>query len=71
MGWAMLYATLICSDHACAEEFEAWGEPAEFEALLCEGCGCTLLALAYCEASVATVTVLPHRTPHVQLRYAA
>ena len=67
----MLYATLICTDPACAEEFEAWGEPHEFEAMLCEGCGCTLLALAFCEASVATITLLPRRPPYVQLRDAA
>jgi hypothetical protein len=67
----MLYAILICTDEACAEEFEAWGEPADFDALLCEGCGCVLQALAFCELSVTTVTELPRRTPHVQLREAA
>jgi hypothetical protein len=50
----MLYATLICSDEECAEEFEAWGEPGDFEALACE-CGCTLVAFAFCEAQPATI----------------
>jgi hypothetical protein len=67
----MLYAILICTDEACAEEFEAWGEPSDFDALLCEGCGCVLQALAFCELSVTTVTELPRRAPHVQLREAA
>ena len=67
----MLYAILICTDEACAEEFEAWGEPDEFDQMLCEGCGCVLQATAFCEVTVATVTRLPHRTPHVQLREAA
>jgi hypothetical protein len=67
----MLYAILICTDEACGEEFEAWGEPEDFDALLCEGCGCALQALAFCEASVTTITELPRRTPHVQLREAA
>jgi hypothetical protein len=68
---AMLYATLICTDEACCEEFEAWGEPDDFDALLCEGCGCVLQPLGFCEVSVTTVTELPGRTPHVQLRDAA
>ncbi len=67
----MLYATLICTDDACAEEFEGWGEADEFEDMLCDGCGCTLVPLAFCEASVATIALLPLRTPHVQLRNAA
>jgi hypothetical protein len=67
----MLYATLICTDTACGEEFEAWGEPDEFDALLCEGCGCVLQPLGFCEVSVTTVRELPPRTPHVQLRDAA
>jgi hypothetical protein len=67
----MLYATLICTDPACGEEFEAWGEPAEFDALVCDGCGCMLQPLAFCEVSVTTVTELPRRTPHVQLGDAA
>jgi hypothetical protein len=50
----MLYAVLICSDEECAEEFEAWGDPADFEKLACE-CGCTLQAIAFCEAQSATI----------------
>jgi hypothetical protein len=67
----MLYATLICTDEACAEEFEAWGEPDEFDTLACESCGCVLQPLAFCEVSMATVTALPRRTPYVQHRRAA
>jgi len=67
----MLYAILICTDERCAEEFEAWGEPDEFDAMLCEGCGCVLQAIAFCEVSTTTVTRLPRATPHVQLRRAA
>ena len=68
----MLYAILICTDESCAEEFEAWGQPDEFDALLCESCGCTLQATAFCEVRTeATVTRLPRFTPHVQLREAA
>jgi hypothetical protein len=67
----VLYAILICSDEACAEEFEAWGELDDFDSLLCEGCGCTLQALAFSEVWSNTVTPLPHRTPHVQQRRAA
>ena len=68
----MLYAILICTDQACAEEFEGWGQPDEFEALLCESCGATLQATAFSEGRVeATVTRLPRFTPHLQLREAA
>jgi hypothetical protein len=71
MGRAMLYAVLICSDEACAEEFEAWGELEDFDALVCEGCGCTLQPLAFSEVSLSTIVAFPRRTPHVQLRHAA
>jgi hypothetical protein len=67
MGVAMLYATLICSDEECAEEYEAWGEPADFEKLVCE-CGCTLQAIAFCEAQPATI--IPP-APALELRRAA
>jgi hypothetical protein len=67
----MLYAVLICTDESCAEEFEAWGELEDFDALLCEGCGCTLQALAFCEVSLSTIVAFPRSTPHVQLRNAA
>jgi hypothetical protein len=50
----MLYATLICTNEECAREFEAWGDLADFEALACE-CGCTLQAIAFCEAQPATI----------------
>ena len=45
----MLLATLICSDEECAEEFEAWGFPKDFDAMACE-CGCTLQTLSFSEA---------------------
>ena len=64
----MLYAILICTDEACAEEFEAWGELEDFDDMLCEGCGCTLQPLAYSEVSLSTIVAFPRRTPHVQLR---
>ena len=71
MARAMLYAILICSDEACAEEFEAWGELEDFDAMLCEGCGCALLGLAYSDVSLATIVAFPRRTPHLRLRDAA
>ena len=68
----MLYAICICTDESCAEEFEAWGEPDEFEALLCQCCDCALHAVAFSEVRAeATITPLPGLTPHVQLRAAA
>ena len=67
----MLYALLICSDEACAEEFEAWGELGDFDDLVCESCDCTLQPLAFSEVSVSTIVAVPRRTPHVQLRNAA
>jgi hypothetical protein len=70
-GLAMLYATLICTDPDCAEELEAWGEPEQLEVLLCVSCGCQLQPLAFCEVRRGTVSELPRRTPHVQLRAAA
>jgi hypothetical protein len=71
MAGVMLYAILLCTDQACAEEFEAWGELEELETMLCEGCGCALLPQAFCEVSVSPVVPLPGRTPHVRLRDAA
>jgi hypothetical protein len=50
----MLYAVLICSDEECAQEFEGWGDAGDFEKLACE-CGCTLQAIAFCEAQPATI----------------
>jgi hypothetical protein len=67
----MLYAILICTDESCAEEFEAWGELEEFDAMTCEGCGCALQAIAFSEVSLSTIVAFPRRTPHVQLRSAA
>ena len=66
----MLYATLICSDPECPEEFEAWGEPADFEPLMCD-CGCTLQAIAFCEAQPATIRPLGEVVELRQLRRAA
>ena len=68
----MLYATLICSDETCAEEFEAWGELADIVSLQCELCGCGLQPLAFSSYQpLGAITPLPRRLPHVQLRDAA
>jgi hypothetical protein len=71
MGRPMHYAILICTDESCAEELEAWAEPDELDALLCDGCGCTLQVLSLSEAAPATVTRLPNPAPHARLRRAA
>ena len=67
----MLYAVLICSDEACADEFEAWGELEDFDDMVCEGCGCMLQPLAFSDISTATIVAFPRHVPHVQLRKAA
>jgi hypothetical protein len=67
----MLYAVLICTDEACAEEFEAWGELEDFDDMVCEGCRCTLQPLAFSDVSMATIVAFQRHTPHVQLRKAA
>ena len=54
---------LICSDEACAEVVEITAPTlAEIELLTCEGCGCTLQALAVwdvVEIELAPPMVLP------------
>jgi hypothetical protein len=67
----MLHAILICTDESCAEEFEAWGEPDGFDALLCDACGCVLQAVAFSEAELPAVTHLPGPAAHPRLRRAA
>ena len=59
----MFHVALICSDEDCAVEVEAWGELAEVELLVCEGCACTLQVLSVSEAAPATATLvrLPRR----------
>ena len=59
----MFHVSLICSDEDCAVEVEAWGELAEVELLVCDGCGCTLQVLSVSEAAPATATLvqLPRR----------
>lgn len=71
MATSMLHAILICTDESCAEEFEAWGEPHDFDALLCDGCGCALQVLALSETGPAQVTDLPRPADHSRLRPAA
>jgi hypothetical protein len=71
MTRVMLYAVLICTDEACAEELEAWGEIADLDHLTCDGCGCLLQAIAYAETDPVRVVRLPRRVPHTQLRNAA
>jgi hypothetical protein len=61
---ALLYAILICSDPECAEELEAFGDPADFERLACD-CGCTLEAIAFGEAEPVEIS------PRIELRLAA
>ena len=39
---------LICSDGECEAIYEAWGDPAELEALACD-CGCTLQIVRFTE----------------------
>ena len=77
----MLYAILICTDEACGEEFEAWGEPDELDALDCESCDCALQPLAFCEmlhrlghaapAADAVRAVASRREPRSAGAYAA
>jgi hypothetical protein len=68
----MLHVMLICSDEACAEEAETFGELEDVDDLLCEGCGCLLVPIAFAEAvEAATVIHLAHRPTAIQLRRAA
>lgn len=67
----MLFAILICSDEACAETVEAWGELEELDHLTCDGCECVLQALAFYQADPLTLERRPHRAAHVELRAAA
>jgi hypothetical protein len=46
----MLYAVLTCSDGECDIAYEAWGEPGDLEALVCEDCGCALEIVAFANA---------------------
>ena len=71
MAHSMLYAILICTDEACAEEFEAWGELEDFDAMALRGLRLHAPALAFSEVSMSTIVAFPRRTPHVQLRDAA
>jgi hypothetical protein len=67
----MMFAILICSDEACAETFEAWGELEELDQLTCEGCECVLQAIAFYEAHPLKLEPLPRRVPRAELRAAA
>lgn len=57
----MFVVTLICSDEACAEEVEAWVELGQLDTLACDGCGCTLQAIAFAEPGGAAGTRLSGR----------
>jgi hypothetical protein len=61
----MFHVSLICSDADCAVEVDAWGELAEVELLVCDGCGCTLQVLSVSEAAPAGATLvrLPRQAP--------
>jgi hypothetical protein len=50
----VFHAVLICSDEDCAVEVEAWGEPADFDLLACDGCGCLLQVLEISEADLVS-----------------
>ncbi|MEA2330370.1 MAG: hypothetical protein QOH58_508 [Thermoleophilaceae bacterium] len=70
----MLHATLICTDETCAEETEHWAaDPAELDLLICDSCGCALIAIAISTvpAPDATVAQLPRRRGSDELRRAA
>jgi hypothetical protein len=68
----MLFAILICSDQACAETFEAWGELEEFDHLTCEGCECVLQVIGVYEADPPTLErVRQGGSAPVELRAAA
>ena len=59
---AMFHATLVCTDEGCAVEVEAWGELHEFEAMVCDGCDCTLLVLSLGGVEPPRVVHLPQRS---------
>jgi hypothetical protein len=46
----MLFAVLVCSDQACEDTYEAYGEPDELDWLSCESCACALQVVAFSEA---------------------
>lgn len=46
----MLYAVLECADRRCGAAYEAWGEPRELEALICEDCRRPLDIVAFANA---------------------
>jgi len=52
----MLYAILDCSDPRCDLAYEAWGQPAELQALTCEECGAQLDIVAFANADRDGVT---------------
>lgn len=58
----MLHATLICTDHDCAEILEAWGELDALALVLCDGCDCLMQIIAVSESEAAPLVHLPLRT---------
>ncbi len=52
----MFYVEMVCSDESCEDSVETSGELVALEALVCDGCGCTL-----CVVSISEVEVLELR----------
>ena len=75
----MLYVTLICTDEACAREYETCttagtlADPlADLEARLCEDCDCTLQVISISAVPRrSSVTRLPRRSEPGEGRRAA
>jgi hypothetical protein len=67
----MFYAVLICSDEACAQELEAWGDLEDFDHLLCESCGCLLQTISVDEVETARIVAFPSQSRLSRPRRAA
>jgi hypothetical protein len=67
----MFHVTLICSDEDCAVEIEAWGDLAELELLVCDGCDCMMQVIAVSEAAPAELATVAHLPARVRLPRAA
>lgn len=70
----MIIAEVLCSDEECAETKEVVVESLEeLEALVCEGCECTLQALSISDVELVELerAVRMQLPPRVELRRAA
>ena len=63
----MVHALLVCSDDDCPTELETAGTLEQLEELACD-CGCTLQAIAFCEAQPVEIRA---QAPRIELRLAA